>query len=465
MTKLLPKGLATVIFAVAMMICATRVAVADKQDGKVTTAAAYVKHVFVIVLENKNFSDTFGTSTQDPYLQNTLVPMGSLLTQYYGTGHVSLDNYISLISGQAPTSDTDNDCLPGFTGTIGNYNDVKQTGTAPQGQIVASGGCIYGKTVRTLPNQLQDAGLTWRGYMEDMGNDPSRESAACGHPTIGIGTDNTNSAEAPSAAVPLGDAYATRHDPFMYFHSIIDDARSCAHHVVNLNHLSADLADERATPNLVFITPNLCSDGHDGSGTGAPNTTCANGQPGGLTSADAFLKTWVPKIMESPAYKKDGLLIITFDESNFTQNVSVNSSTGQETVDITFPGQTCCDQQPGPNLSGIRPGTFTLVNTPSLVENIVINGFGGDRVGALLLSPFVKPGSTSETAYNHYALLKSIEDIFHLDHIGYAADDRKTHYSLDTIGEDEDVFFPGPGRDHGHDHEGPHDPGFKQLWF
>jgi phosphatidylinositol-3-phosphatase len=398
-------------------------------------------------------------------LQNTLVPMGGLLTQYYGTGHVSLDNYISLISGQSPTPDTDNDCLPGFTGTIGNYNDVKATGIAPQGQVIASGGCIYAKNVKTLPTQLEEAGLTWKGYMGDMGNDPSRESAACGHPAIGVGTDNTNSAEAPSAAVPLGDAYATRHDPFMYFHSIIDDAASCAHHVVNLNHLTADLSEERTTPNLVFITPNLCDDGHDGSGTGAAGTTCANGQPGGLTSADTFLKTWVPKIMESPAYKKDGLLIITFDESNLTQNVSVNPSTGQETVDITFSGQTCCDQQPGPNLSGVRPGTFTLLSTPTLVENIVINGFGGDRVGALLLSPFVKPGSTSETPYNHYALLKSIEDIFHLDHIGYAADDPRTHYSLDTIGEDEDVFERGSGHGRSRGFGPPADPRFKLPWF
>ena len=82
---------------------------AHDNDNRVTTAAVRIKHVFVIVLENKSFSDTFGTSTQDPYLQKTLVPKGALLTQYYGTGHVSLDNYISMISGQSPTPDTDND--------------------------------------------------------------------------------------------------------------------------------------------------------------------------------------------------------------------------------------------------------------------------------------------------------------------------------------------------------------------
>ena len=459
------KRLAAALLAVVATISASGVALAGEHDSRVPTAAAYVKHVFIIILENKSFSSTFGTSTQDPYLQQTLVPSGALLTEYYGTGHVSLDNYISLMSGQSPTQDTDNDCLPGFTGTIGNYNDVNQTGWAAQGQVVAQGGCIYAKDVPNLPKQLDGARLTWRGYMQDMGNDPARESATCGHPTIGIGTDNTNSGDAPSAAVPLGDQYATRHDPFMYFHSIIDDQAYCNEHVVNLNVLPADLKDERTTPNLVFITPNLCNDGHDGNGTGDPGTTCVNGQPGGLTSADAFLKAWVPQITSSPAFKKDGLLIITFDESNYTENVSVNSATGQEVVDITFPGQTCCDEQPGPNLAGIRPGTFTLLNTPTLEEQIVINGYGGDQIGAVLLSPFIKPGSTSSTPYNHYALLKSIEDIFHLDHIGYAADDARTHYRLNTIGEDEDVFLPGPGIGFSHSSGHEFTSGAKPPWF
>jgi hypothetical protein len=440
MPNFLKRRLASLILVPALACTVSLPSFAHDRDGEVRTEAAKVKHVFVIVLENKTFSNTFGTSTQDPYLQKTLVPMGGLLTQYYGTGHVSLDNYISMISGQSPTPDTDDDCLPGLSGTVGNYNDVVQTGKAASGQVVATGGCIYPRDVPTLPGQLTEAGLTWKGYMGDMGNDPARESATCGHPAIGVGTDNTNGAEAPSAAVPLGDAYATRHDPFMYFHSIID-APSCHTHVVNLNKLPADLAHEWTTPNYVFITPNLCDDGHDGSGTGAAGTTCANGQPGGLTSADAFLQKWVPQIMASPAYQKSGLIIITFDESNYTQNVSVNPTTGQQTVDITFAGETCCDQQPGPNLSGVRPGTFTLVNTPTLVENIVVNGYGGDQVGALLLSPFIKPGSTSDIGYNHYSMLRSLEDIYRLRrHIGYAADDPAADYFLDTFGNDQNVF-------------------------
>jgi hypothetical protein len=227
----------------------------------------------------------------------------------------------------------------------------------------------------------------------------------------------------------------------MYFHSIIDSA-SCSKNVVNLENLTKDLASVSTTPNYVFITPNLCDDGHDGSGTGAPGTTCANGKPGGLTSIDAFLQTWVPRIMASPAYQEDGLLIITFDESNYTQSVSVDPTTGQQTVNITFPGTTCCNQQPGPNLAGVRPQTVTLLNTPNLVENLVITGYGGDRIGAVLLSPFIIPGSTSDTEYNHYSLLKSIEDIFGLDHLGYAQDKIKKNYFLFTIGNDHNVFRP-----------------------
>ncbi len=445
MLRLSLRGLSSLVLVTALTVMTSVHGFAeerDSRDQRVTTAAAKIKHVFVIVLENKTFSNTFGTSTQDPYLQKTLVPKGALLTQYFGTGHVSLDNYISMISGQAPTADTDDDCIPGLSGTAGNYNDVEQTGRTRDGQVEATGGCIYAKDIKTLPNQLEKAGLTWKGYMGDMGNDPARESATCGHPEIGVGTDNTNEAEAPSAAVPMGDAYATRHDPFMYFHSIIDSP-SCNTHVVNLSNLPYDLARERTTPNYVFITPNLCDDGHDGSGTGAPGTTCANGQPGGLTSADAFLQKWVPQIMKSPAFKKDGLLVITFDESNFAESVTVNPTTGQETVDITAPGDTCCDQQPGPNLSGVRPTSLTLVDTPKLVENLVINGYGGDQVGAVLLSPFIKPGSTSSYGYNHYSLLRSLEDIFKLDeHLGYAADDAHNDYFLITIGNDENIFQP-----------------------
>jgi hypothetical protein len=69
-----------------------------------------VGHVFTLVLENESFDRSFGPGSKAPYLAGTLVRQGALLTQYYGIGHASLDNYIAMISGQAPNVATQRDC-------------------------------------------------------------------------------------------------------------------------------------------------------------------------------------------------------------------------------------------------------------------------------------------------------------------------------------------------------------------
>ena len=46
---------------------------------------------------------------------------------------------------------------------------------------------------------------------------------------------------------------------------------------------------------------------------------------------------------------------------------------------------------------------------------------GGGRIGAVLLSPLIKPGTVSTVRYNHYSLLRTIEDSFGLPHLGDAA--------------------------------------------
>ena len=73
--------------------------------GPTTTRAAAsalpaVRHVFLIVLENKSYAETWGPSPGAPYLGTTLRNQGNLLTQYFATSHDSLGNYISMVSGQ-----------------------------------------------------------------------------------------------------------------------------------------------------------------------------------------------------------------------------------------------------------------------------------------------------------------------------------------------------------------------------
>jgi phosphatidylinositol-3-phosphatase len=322
-----------------------------------------IHHVFVLILENESFERTFGPASAAPYLARTLPTMGAFVRQYYGIGHASLDNYVALVSGQAPNEATQRDC--------DTYTEFRLTQPALDAHGQAMGtGCVYPAMVQTIADQLEAKQLTWRGYMQDLGNDPARESAACGHPAIGA-ADRTEHAE-------RGDQYATKHDPFYYFHTIIDDRAQCAAHVVNLDQLPHDLTTAATTPNYAFITPNLCNDGHD-----AP---CVDRAVGGLAQADKFLQQWVPIITQAPAYKADGVLIITFDEG--------------------LDSRACCGEQP---LAG-QP------HPPGY------NGPGGGRIGAVILSPFIRPGTISDVPYNHYALLRWVEDVFGLGHLGYAAD-------------------------------------------
>jgi hypothetical protein len=266
-----------------------------------------IRHVFVIVLENQGFDTTFNAHPRAPYLADTLRLAGAFLRQYYGIGHYSLPNYLAMIAGVAPAPKTQIDCP--------HFDDFVETGVARDGQPIGDG-CVYPAHVPTIANQLEAKRLTWGGFMEDMGNDPARESASCAHPEIGT-TDVTET------ATPT-DQYATKHNPFVYFHAVIDSA-TCEKNVVPLTKLDEALSSVDRTPNFSFIVPNLCHDGHD--------RPCVTGEPGSLESAQVFLQHWIPRIISSPAYKKDGLIIITFDEA-----LSINA-------------ESCCNQSPGPNTS------------------------------------------------------------------------------------------------------------------
>ncbi|MBA3654941.1 MAG: phosphoesterase [Actinobacteria bacterium] len=354
---------------------ATAAAVTRPFSAPAADALPKIKHVFVIVHENKSYDDTWAANSPATYLAKTLRAQGKLLTNYYATGHVSLDNYITIVSGQPPNAFTQSDCqtFADFVGTVGADG------------IAIGQGCVYPPEVKTLADQLEAKGLTWKGYMEDMGNDPVRDNGTtCAHPDIGpLSQDHT---ESPV----VGDQYATRHNPFVYFHSIIDRTAVCNANVVPLTRLTADLASLATTAAFNFITPNLCNDGHD-----AP---CVDGQPGGLVGIGTFTAQWAPRILNSPAFKDGGLLIVMFDESEVQGDAAA-----------------CCNEPTGPNT--LVPGIY---------------GPGGGKVGALFVSPFVKPGTTSDVPYNHYSFLRSMEDLFGLSHLGYAAADGLVPFGADV---------------------------------
>jgi hypothetical protein len=463
MARLKQRVTASAVTVVLVLVAATLGQVggdAAAQGAAVRAALppGSINNVLVIDLENESFSSTFGPTSPATYLNQTLVPEGELLDNYYATGHVSLDNYIAQISGQAPTPMTDSDCLSiSGAGLVGQYVNVTPGTDDPNSSTypgqVDGNGCVFPAPTTTtngaptIADQLDAAYppdpvthvASWREYAEDMGNDPTRDGGTpdplggtdCAHPTLG-GTDSTETAEAT-------DQYTTRHNPFMFFHSIIDNSAECDANVVPqgtvtvgtpstfngtplpdtfTGHLANDLSSTATTPKFGFITPNLCDDGHDATCAG---TNVEGGKTGGLVAADLWLKHWMPLILASPAYESGQMLVdVTFDEGGLTDTTA------------------CCNEQPGPNWA--YPGFSPLLGTPPTTPGA---DPGGGRTGALLLnSKYIQPGAVDTTgSYNHYSALRSFEDLLgltsggadDLGHLGFAAASGLTPFGQDIF--------------------------------
>jgi hypothetical protein len=356
-----------------------------------------VKHVWLIILENKGYDATFTGLNRNDYLWKTLPKQGVLLKNYYGTGHFSMDNYISMVSGQGAEQDTQNDCS-GPASNMGSDTGISDTGKngivtdrgVDYGQVISqngpnvgessttgTNGCVYPLDTPTLFNQLNGAGVTWKGYAQDLGAVADRERLDyCGYPG---GPTNNPDTNPTNLVTPTGDVtsftgtqpndqYVAKHFPFPWFHSLLggttngtaykplDEPKggtNCdANHIANLDDaahgLVHDLKSEATTPAFSWITPNNCSDAHDQickgnnlsgafTSSGAPNYTpsgLAPDQPqlttptnatGGLYASDLFLRYYIPLIESSAAFKDGGLIDITFDEANPPFTYSGNS--------------------------------------------------------------------------------------------------------------------------------------------
>ncbi len=317
------------------------------------------------MLSDEPYASLFGPASAARYLSRTLEKQGELLVRYYAVAHEQLANEIALLSGQGPTGATAANCP--------TYTDITPANTGSDEQVLGNG-CLYPKGTQTLPGQLSAKHLAWRAYVQ--GTDEGEPTPpACSHPQSG--------ANDPTASSTSGGAYATFINPFVYFHSVIDSS-ACAGDDVGLDKLRQDLANAKSTPTLSYITPNLCHDGNP--------TPCTAGAPAGPSAADEFLKTVVPEITASKAYKENGLLAITTDEAPSSGEFADSSS--------------CCGQPVFPNLSSSAPAG--------------LSPRGGGSVGALLLSPYIKGTTTNQEPYDHFSLLRTIEDLIGLKHIGYA---------------------------------------------
>jgi hypothetical protein len=195
-------------------------------------------HIFIVVMENKEAESVIGNS-QAPYI-NSLAHQYSMAANYFGVSHPSLPNYLELLGGS----------------TFGITSDCTN--------------CFVNAT--NLVDQLEAARKSWKAYMEDM---PS---------PCYVGSTNS---------------YAQKHNPFVYFDDIRNDAARCKN-IIPLSSLSSDLAHGNLA-DFIWVTPNLCHDMHDCS----------------VSTGDQWLKGFLPQIFHAPGWE-NSVLFLLWDEGGST---------------------------------------------------------------------------------------------------------------------------------------------------
>jgi hypothetical protein len=312
-----------------------------------------MKHIFEIMLSAPSYKAAFGHKSTLTAL-HSLVHKGTLLSGYKTLGSGELADELAAVSGQAPNHDTKLGCT--------SYVDFPTSAVANKAGVVSGKGCVYPDTALTIGDQVTASGATWGAYVADMGKE------TCVHPNSGA-VDNV----LPTGAEP---GYDTRHNPFIYFHSLLD-LGDCSSDDVDLSKLPKALSHPAKAPAFAYVAPDACADGDPtmattttttttttpttpsttvttnttpattpavsstatSATTGAAVTTtttttaattpatgttpavattpegCPAGSASGLAAENAFLKTWVPKILHSGAYKHDGVLVIALTQS------------------------------------------------------------------------------------------------------------------------------------------------------
>jgi phosphatidylinositol-3-phosphatase len=336
-----------------------------------------VGHVFEIALSTTSYKAAFGHGAA-PYL-HSLERKGTLLRGYHSLGSSELADNLAMISGQAPNPDTRGGCT--------TYAEFPTAVVAKANGLVPGTGCVYPETALTLGDQVSSSGHIWRAYVEDQGKQ------ACVH---------ANSNAVDDLPLPGADpGYDSRHNPFVYFHSLLD-LGDCATDDLDLSRLPAALSSASKTATFSFLAPSACGDaraiagGTDPTSTdptttttsssttpatgttpstgtattpttagtttvsgalGSPTAAACPAGPVGIAAENTFLQRWVPVILRSPAYKKDGVLVIAVSGDGAKRS--------------------------GPHV----------------------------RTGALVLSRYTRKGRAIATAYSPYSLLRSLEDM------------------------------------------------------
>ena len=403
-------------------------------------------HVFVIMMENHGYQQIID-NPNEPYM-NSIIKSGKVnfATNYFAVGHPSLTNYLEIVGGSNFGIRSDNS--PDWGKTTCQPNIIAGTVNAdgsnpPQGVILDPDSALGiicpisgsgtdadtpavddwneippafladidgveavhpGPTVgKSIADQLTEVGLSWKAYEESL-------------PLGGAyGVNNSNGTVSnlsdftylPDPLTSYTALYAVKHDPFAYFLNI-EQGHQWNNSTKNIvpfdgpRGLYADLATGNL-PSFSYIVPNQCDDQH---GKGGESAYCAadpgsNGlqaglNPGLIQQGDVTIERLVEGIKASPVWKQGkSAIVIVWDENDY---------------------------------SGINTAIPPTMKFPSQNQN---------RVVLTVETNYSKNGVQSQTFYNSFSLLRSIEAAFGLPCLNHACDPTVNAMS-DLFGKDND---------------------------
>ncbi|KAF7727958.1 hypothetical protein EC973_006846 [Apophysomyces ossiformis] len=275
---------AVITLCVAAVSAAPVATKGSKDSSKKLIKGKHFDRIVVVVFENQNYED----AAKDPYF-STLAERhnGLALTNYQALAHPSQPNYIGMVSGS-------------HKGTVLDFDSNIDR--------------------KSVVDQLDSKGISWKAYQEGYQGDCNK--------------------------VTSNGQYRRKHNPFISFTNIANNATRCAN-IVPATELDKDI-ENNAVPQYVYYTPDMQNDGHDTS----------------LKYSSDWLKSWLEPRMKNPAFSDNTLIVLTWDEQ-------------KDYVDVH------------------------------------------NHVLTVLLGPAVqRSAKTDGVRYDHYSILKTVQDNWNLGNLG-----------------------------------------------
>jgi hypothetical protein len=344
--------------------------------------------IFVIALENHNFTQPDPTSSPEQILGNPAAPfINSLITPgnpnaaqvsyataYYNTGNGVHPSEADLVWAEAGTDfgvHSDSDPNPANGNTF--YDDSPGTIS----QLIANGTTLvfwHRNDTPHLTGQLNAAGIPWKNYQED----------------VELSASPTNSASGINGPVnPYNGTtqyhYAVKHNPMAFFRD------SAVVNVYPLAQLFVDL-DANAVGRYNWITPDEYNEGHSALNDGFTyHGIHYTGDQSAVAAADSFLATVIPEIMASQAYRDNGVIILWMDETE-----------GGDTTGFTLPEIIISPLAKGNAYASTVPMSHS--SDLKTMEEI----FGQPLVN----NPIPVDETSADGGYNNVATVNDLSDLF-----------------------------------------------------